>query len=62
MTDALRQAVEALREAEEVVAEATRARDDRVRQAIADGVAVVSIAETTGLSKARVYQIRDHRR
>jgi len=60
--DILGEAVDALRQAEEVVAEATRRRDDAVRRAIADGVPVASIAEQAGLSKARVYQIRDHRR
>lgn len=58
----LEEAVAALRQAEEVVAEATRRRDDAVRGAIADGVPVTAIAEQAGLSKARVYQIRDHRR
>ena len=58
----LGEAVVALRQAEEVVAEATRRRDDAVRRAIADGVPVTTIAEQAGLSKARVYQIRDHRR
>ncbi len=60
--DILGEAVDALRQAEEVVAEATRRRDDAVRRAISDGVPVAAIAEQAGLSKARVYQIRDHRR
>lgn len=60
--DTLGEAVDALRQAEEVLAEATRRRDDAVRRAIDDGVPVAAIAEQAGLSKARVYQIRDHRR
>lgn len=60
--DELGEAVDALRRAEDVVAESTRRRDDAVRRAISDGVPVTTIAERAGLSKARVYQIRDHRR
>ena len=58
----LTEAVDARRQAEQAVAEATRRRDDAVRQAIGDGVPVTAIADRAGLSKARVYQIRDHRR
>lgn len=37
-------------------------RDDAIRQALADGVAVAELVERTGLSRARIYQIRDRRR
>ncbi len=59
---ALPEAVRALQEAEAAVARATQARDEAVRKAIADGVPVATLAEQAGLSKARVYQIRDGRR
>lgn len=37
-------------------------RDSLIRRAIADGVRVQDIAEAAGLSRARVYQIRDRTR
>jgi len=41
---------------------ATEARDDAIRDALATGATVAGIVEATGLSRARVYQIRDRRR
>lgn len=40
----------------------TEDRDERIRSAIAAGVPVITIAKRAGLSRARVYQIRDGRR
>lgn len=37
-------------------------RDRAVRRALQDGIAVKTITDLTGLSRARVYQIRDGRR
>lgn len=37
-------------------------RDDIIRQAVAEGIPVISIAERADLSRARIYQIRDGRR
>lgn len=37
-------------------------RDAAIRQALTDGVPVADLVTQTGLSRARIYQIRDHRR
>lgn len=37
-------------------------RDAALRKALSEGIAVREIAERTGLSRRRVYQIRDGRR
>lgn len=37
-------------------------RDDTIRQLLADGVPVKAIVSASGLSRERVYQIRDKRR
>ena len=43
--------------------EAADARDGIIRQALAmDGVGVAEIVKATGLTRARIYQIRDRRR
>lgn len=36
-------------------------RDDSIRTAIADGVTMYAIAQSTGLSETAVAKIRDHR-
>jgi hypothetical protein len=41
---------------------AETARDDAIRAAIAAGYPVIGIANAARLSRARIYQIRDHRR
>lgn len=40
----------------------TAARDDAIREALAAGVPVSGIVRAAGLTRARVYQIRDGRR
>lgn len=37
-------------------------RDDAIRSALAEGVPVATLVSETGLSRARIYQIRDGRR
>ncbi|MBF6315066.1 hypothetical protein [Nocardia farcinica] len=41
---------------------ASARRDEAIRKAITNGVAVSKIAEAAELSRERVYQIRDRRR
>lgn len=41
---------------------AERERDEAIRAAIKAGASVISIAAAAGLSRARIYQIRDGRR
>jgi hypothetical protein len=41
---------------------AEKARDEAIRAAIKAGASVISIANAAGLSRARIYQIRDGRR
>jgi DNA invertase Pin-like site-specific DNA recombinase len=47
----------ALREVDESVASAKRARDERVREAVADGGSYREVARALGLSHSRVQQI-----
>lgn len=42
--------------------EAQKARDNAVREALDSGVSINELIAPTGLSKARLYQIRDRRR
>lgn len=49
-------------EGEVVDAEPVPSRDDRVRAALAAKVPIKQIMAETGLSRARIYQIRDQRR
>lgn len=58
ITEAVRAHEAAMREA----AEAEVRRDDAIREALADGVSVAHLVELTGLTRARIYQIRDRRR
>lgn len=51
-----------VREARQDAAEAEEFLQDAIRQALAGGHRVVDIAEAAGISRARVYQIRDGRR
>lgn len=43
-------------------AEAMERQATAIRAAIAAGVTITQLVEVTGLSRERVYQIRDHRR
>ena len=51
-----------VREARRDVAEAEEFLQDAIRQALAGGHRTVDIAEAAGLSRARIYQIRDGKR
>jgi len=46
----------------ELADDADKRRDDLIRAALADGVSVGEVVNATGLSRARIYQIRDGRR
>ena len=37
-------------------------RDDAIREALANGATVATVAAATGLHRQRIYQIRDRRR
>lgn len=60
--DALREATMRLREAESAVEAAQEARDDALMAATQAGAKVLDIQLATGLSAARVGQIRAARR
>lgn len=60
--DAVDEATRARRTADEVAAAARDAQSAAIRRAIAAGAPVTAITARTGLSVARVYQIRDGRR
>lgn len=60
--EVLRERVAAVVAAEAELAAAVAARDDAVRDAIEAGVPVAQIAEVGGISRMRVYQIRDRSR
>lgn len=49
-------------QAEEAMAQAVRHRDEAVRQMLDEGVPVTVVAAALGLTRSRVYQIRDGRR
>jgi hypothetical protein len=59
---ALRQSTEDVTAARQAAADEDTAWRYMIRAALADGVPVVEVAELTGISRARVYQIRDGRR
>ena len=44
------------------IGQAEEARDEAIRKALAAGHSAIAIAEHAGLSRARIYQIRDGRR
>jgi len=54
--------VTARRAAQRAVDDLDVSRDNAIRQALASEVPVSQIAEMTGLSRSRIYQIRDSRR
>lgn len=41
---------------------ATKRRDELIRAELADGTSVLDLQDVTGLTRARIYQIRDSRR
>jgi hypothetical protein len=51
-----------VRAAEVALAEATERRDDAVRALLAQGFSAPALASSLGLTRSRVYQIRDGRR
>jgi hypothetical protein len=58
----LRSAMQRYEAANNAAAEAERHRDDIIRRCLAAGMSVVRVMAVTGLSKPRIYQIRDGRR
>ncbi|WP_327135910.1 hypothetical protein OG311_38070 (plasmid) [Streptomyces sp. NBC_01343] len=60
--DAQRTTLELIEETVQRIHDAEIERDALIRQAIAERAPVIAIAERAGLSRARVYQIRDGRR
>ncbi|OZF41933.1 hypothetical protein [Rhodococcus sp. 14-2470-1a] len=59
---AIRTAVGRRNEARAIVAAAEERRDQLVREALAAGILASDVAAAAGLSKPRMYQIRDRRR
>lgn len=53
---------ELVRAAEERARETAEGRDMAIRRVLAAGAKIKEITDITGLSRARVYQIRDGRR
>jgi 20S proteasome alpha/beta subunit len=62
MTDTLAGAVAARRAADDAAAVAREALNEAIRADVAAGRPVADIVYVTGLTRARIYQIRDHRR
>ncbi|MGL3804734.1 hypothetical protein ACSYDW_01415 [Paeniglutamicibacter sp. R2-26] len=60
--DRIQVAGNAKAEAQALLDERTEALNELVREACAEGITAVRIAEASGLSKPRIYQIRDRRR
>lgn len=58
----VQKAVDAHRRAVERADQAEQARDDAIRDALEEGIAVVKLTQVTGLSRGRIYQIRDRTR
>lgn len=52
----------AIEDAAARLANAEGERDDAIRKALTEGASVIAIASAAGLSRARIYQIRDRRR
>ena len=48
--------------ADEAAADALAQLNDIIRAEVAAGTPVADIVKVTGLTRARIYQIRDHRR
>lgn len=55
-------ATKARRRADTDAAEAMERQADAIRAAISAGVAITELVRVTGLSRERLYQIRDRRR
>lgn len=60
--DAIRRASTGVYAAQAALAAAEAQRDDAIRAALADGTRVVDLVSWTGLSRPRIYQIRDRSR
>lgn len=54
--------LESVTECSRTAAEALEARDEAIRQAVTAGLRATDIARAAGISRERVYQIRDGRR
>lgn len=52
----------AIIDAQWALAEATQARNEAIRAMLAEGVGVSDVSQRFGLTRSRVYQIRDGRR
>jgi hypothetical protein len=61
-SDTLSGAVAARTAADEAAADALATLNDAIRADVAAGRSVADIVKVTGLTRARIYQIRDHRR
>jgi len=59
---ALADAAEARTEADQAATAAHRKLNEIIRADVAAGRPVADIVKVTGLTRARIYQIRDHRR
>lgn len=59
---AVADATQLRRTADAAAAAARAAQADAIRAALAAGVRVVDVVRVTGLSRERVYQVRDGRR
>lgn len=59
--DALADAVVARRTADDAASIARAALDQMIRAEVANGRSVADIVRVTGLTRARIYQIRDGR-
>lgn len=60
--DSIRAAATEKAAAQAVLDERVEALNDLVRTALAEGATVADLADASGLSKPRIYQIRDRRR
>jgi hypothetical protein len=60
--EAIRESTQRRAVAEEAFGAAVEAQTTAIRTAIAAGVSTLDLAAETGLSRARIYQIRDGRR
>lgn len=60
--DDLRDAMEGVQYARRELADTESALRDSVREALKEGMAATRVAEVLGVSRARVYQLRDGKR
>jgi hypothetical protein len=57
--DTLREWQEAVTETQAILDDNTAGRDQRIRAALTAGATVAQVVTATGLTRARVYQIRN---